>query len=57
MQIGVLESLLFHFFMINIGYNKQKIGFHHTVMVQEAYYYLRNKIKQIIIHKNEFACR
>ena len=26
--------------MINIGYNEQKIGFHHTIMVEEAYYYL-----------------
>ena len=27
------ESLLFHYIMINIGYNEKKIGFHYTIMV------------------------
>ena len=30
-KLAFLECLLFHYFMINIGYNKQKIGFHHTM--------------------------
>ena len=41
----------------NIGFYERKIGLHHTVMIQEAYYYVRNNIKQIIIHENEFTCR
>ena len=49
-KLAFLESLLFHYFMINTGYNEQNIGFRHAIMVQEAYYYLRNNIKQIVIH-------
>ena len=43
--------------MINIGHNEQKIGFRHTIMVQEAYYYLENNINPIIVHENEYTCR
>ena len=42
------EFLKSHCFMINIRCNEQKIWFYHTIMVQEAYYYLGNNIKRII---------
>ena len=28
-----VESLLFHYIMIDIEYNEKKIGFHYTIMV------------------------
>ena len=47
--IRVFERLPFYYLMINIGYNEHKSIFHHTILVSQAHYYLKNNIKRIVI--------
>ena len=35
---------------------EQKSIFYHTILVQEAHYYLQNNIKRIVINQNGFPC-
>ena len=38
--------------MINIGYIEQKSIFYHTILAEEAHYYLQNNIKRLSVLVN-----